>query len=227
MHVHNFPRARRAHDTFLNGVMADDNWQIGTDPKGAQAPAGLLVSWLHEVDAATLRMTGQVIGGVVATNLDLLWNGPVVTLQGRTYKIYEDGKLGLLYKTCRTLKQSPGWSIEAALLFILTGAPPMPPHSTQPAQVKARRPKTLSFDHIALLQLLYMMPRASWPERLRHWDYWQRQFPDEGFTLTFRREGNDSAVPTTENQRAAWLARESKRALQRAKKLFAYMAVTA
>ena len=173
--------------------------------------------------AAGTAVTGLSVDEVTAANLDLTWAGPTLSLDLGTYRIYEDGSLAPLYQASRTIGKLPGWSTEKVLAFILTDALPQPRSLSLDNQVGQRRPKPLSFDHIALLQLMYMTPSEAWSGRLRMWDRWRETFPEEGFRLDFQGKKSCSNLPTTENQRIAWMRREGGRAYDRALKFVSYI----
>ncbi|GGK31249.1 hypothetical protein GCM10008955_26410 [Deinococcus malanensis] len=159
----------------------------------------------------------DALGGTVQSvegipHITMTWEGWTLTLQGHNIRVSKEGPMLALYQACQALSHYPGWTTESALRYVLTDEPPALIPRNDP--IPNLGSKSLSADHVALLQLKYMTPGATWPYRLRIWDFWLRTYPEEGFTLTFKHK--DRAVITTDTQRAKWLNSETKRAIRRA-----------
>ncbi|QLG10882.1 hypothetical protein HLB42_08930 [Deinococcus sp. D7000] len=214
LQVNRARQTQNAFDAMVENLNDSKAWE--EDYMGPIIPAEEVLGPLSHV----LREQGSVVRGekffdFTAAGFHISWDGPKLLFGPYEYRVVSDGSLVMLYQTCIRLALGLGWSEKKALAYILTDDPPVPKMSAPTEKLTLRRPKALSFDHIALLQLLYMTPGETWTIRLHKWDEWLRLLPDEGFTMRFQNR-NSGELPTSDFQRQAWMRSESHRALQRA-----------
>lgn len=201
---------------LIEQKMVRQHGESGGTP--VDAPLTELIKELQRINAT---IDGLTVDGVTIPHVYAHWNDFVLLFNGQEFKIHTDGTLQPLHVLCHKLGKQIGWSSEKALAFVLCGEPPMPAAFDLTHTGKGRIPKTMSLDHTALLQLLYMTPGSGWAYRLRIWDGWLKRFPEEGLALTF--QNTRPTEVTSDAQRAKWLASECRRAFARAKKFYPYV----
>lgn len=84
------------------------------------------------------------------------------------------GKVAQLDAALSTIALSTSWwDTSHALEYVLTGHPCVPELFSPPAPApNKRRPTPLSRQHVALLELNYRLPQASWTTRLETFNAW-------------------------------------------------------
>lgn len=181
-------------------------------------PAAVLTALIRQLEDAGATISNFFSAQEYFPDIDLRAAGLSLRLGSVTVTTSRAGSLWPLFRAALTLHRSQGWAMESALRLILTDEPPRPQFFRLQARSGVRMPKALSVEHIALVQLVACLPEASWPQRLRQWDEWLRLYPEEELRQTFQNSRPDRV--TADVQRAKWLAKEYRRAYDRAIRFF-------
>lgn len=155
-----------------------------------------------------------VLGDTYLADVDIHLKGHSLELGITKVYVSERSYLMKLHQATDQLHERLHWPKEDVLRFVMTDEPPSPQKMVLEKKVGRKMPKTLSFDHTALLQLVYMLEKETWPARLRVWDRWLTQEPEEGLSMKF--QSSQPHVIASEAQRVKWMTKEYKRALARA-----------
>lgn len=208
--------------TIVEDTVEDEAWVEEQRPL-----QGYLRQLADALENHDLKIQGVPLEKGVLAETYVEWRGRMLYLPDTSveagYQVYEGGSLEQLYLACQTLAQVEGWDMARALDLILTGHPPLPPQDALLHQEGQRSLVPLSSEHITLLEVVYTTPGHTWAERLQIWDRWLKAFPQENFSLIFRSNKGASGPPTSDNQRAAWMRKESERAQARALQFVPYI----